>query len=143
LGRRELKLFWKIWDASFYIYIIVCFISLAVLIFGLNNEINTNPSFKDALFCSKPQLNYTEYGILEPISEPFQKKGYKECTSVMEKISEKANNIYLFCMLYIFVYLGLMLYFNKNFREGVISDLQNLEKILTFKKNIFKMKKNK
>lgn len=148
MGSR-LKLFWKIWDISYYVYLVLCFLSITILIFGIKAELKTNQTLKDAMFCENSQINFTKLPIGEQIlfingtenqknNSVFEKEKYKECSPIAKKISEKADNIYRICVLYVFVYLGFMLYYNKDFRDGVLEDLRNVqsyvEKLFNFKK---------
>lgn len=157
MGKR-LDLFWKIWDIGFYIYIIVCFISVGFLIFGIKYELSYNKDLQNALFCQNTPSNYSKDTIPEPIlfindteiDKPkqssydyWQDENYKDCTPLMKKMAEKSENILNICVLYIIVYLGLQMYFNKNFRDGVFEDLAFLNKyIMKFLKfEYFKRKK--
>jgi hypothetical protein len=123
----------------------VCFISVSFLIFGIKYELSYNDELKEALFCQKHQLNYSNDTIPElflfindtKINDTkqssydyWQKENYKDCTPIMQKMAKKSENILNICILYIIVYIGLQMYFNKNFRDGVFEDLAHLNKFV-------------
>jgi len=108
-------------------------------------EVEHNDKLKEVLFCQNSVLNYSKDAILS--SDLFinntenttkrqsafsynQQEEYKDCTPIMKNLAIQSENILYICVLYIIVYLGLQLYFNKNFRDGVIYDLRRLNCII-------------